>query len=119
MSIIKVCEILKTRSLLSPDKGKELYDHISEQLEQHAAVTLDFQHCDYISSSFLNESIGRQLIDRRWTAEMLRERIRWHHVPDDDDTDILIAVENAETKLHLINNRIDPDEFYQRHVPEE
>lgn len=115
---IHVCQLLGTRSLLSPEKGRQLFEKISELLQDENGVVLDFADCQYLSSSFFNESIGKQLIERRWSAAKLQDRIRWENLAEDDEVDLLLAIENAVTKLHLIEKDIDPDDFYENNLPD-
>lgn len=117
MSIIKVCEYLKTSHLLSPDKGKVLKEEIDRLLLDNDQVVLDFQGYEYISSSFLNESFGKLIIENKWSLKDFKERITWKNISEDDETDFLIALNNAETRLNLIINNIDPEKFYRTNLP--
>ena len=117
MSLISVCCHLQTSALLSPDKGKALYQEISRILAKNNHVILDFQGCEYLSSSFLNEAIGKQLINNQWSAAEIREKICWQNLSEDDEIDLDVAIENAETKLHLIQNDINPEDFYNTNLP--
>jgi hypothetical protein len=110
--------LLGSRSLLSPEKGRQLFEKVSELLNDGAEVILDFADCQYLSSSFFNESIGKQLIERRWSAAELQENVRWKNLAEDDEVDLLLAIENAVTKLHLIEKDIDPDDFYENNLPD-
>lgn len=118
MTVIIVCELLQTTSLLSPDKGRELTEKIRECLQDDADVMLDFRECEYLSSSFLNEAIGKQLIENQWTAAEFKARIQWQNLSEDAEIDLALSLENAETKLHLIRNDIDPEEFYNNNLPD-
>ena len=117
MSKIKVCDYLENSHLLSPDKGKELRKKVLDLLNRSESIILDFDGYEYISSSFVNEVLGKVLIEKKWTGEELKRRVKWENLSEDDETDFLISIENAETKLQLIQNNIDPDEFYRANIP--
>jgi hypothetical protein len=117
MSKIKVCEFLNTSHLLSPDRGKVLKEEIERLLLDNEQVNLDFRGYEYISSSFLNESFGKLIIEKEWTLENFQEKITWKNISEDDETDFLIALNNAETRLNLIKNNIDPEKFYRTNLP--
>jgi hypothetical protein len=117
MTKIKVCALLKTSNLLAPEKGETLRESIIQALKESSKVILDFEGYEYISSTFLNESIGKLLIDTKWSKEKLLKKISWCNLADDDETDILIAIENAETRLYLLKNNINLEEFYRSNLP--
>ncbi len=117
MAKINVCEFLKTNNLLAPDKGKELRHKILSLLKDNKETTLNFDSYNYISSAFLNESIGKLIVDQKLSVDELTSRVKWENISEDDETDFLIAIENAKTRLHLIENNIDPEEFYRTNLP--
>lgn len=117
MQTIKVCEYLNTTHLLSPDKGKVLRDVILKKLANLDKVTIDFEGYEYLSSSFLNEAIGNIIIEQKLSSKNFKERILWKNLSKDDEIDLLLAIENAETRLELVKKKIDPDEFYRSTLP--
>lgn len=117
MAKINVCELLKTHNLLSPDKGKELRHKILSLLKKNKEIILNFEGYKYISTTFRNESIGKLIVDKELSDDELTSRIKWENISEDDETDFQIAIENAKTRLHLIENNIDPEEFYRANLP--
>ena len=117
MLSIKVCDFLKTSHLLSPDNGKKLRENVVEGLSTNDSVELDFQGYEYISSSFLNEILGKLLIDNQWSIGEIKQQVKWINISEDDETDFSIALENAETRLKLIKKNINPEEFYRKQLP--
>ncbi len=111
MTRLTVCDFLQSTHLLAP----EMADRLRAEITTHMAegqITLDFINYDYISSSFLNSLLGKLIIEQQWSLEDLLEHIQWENVVEDDEPDFLIAIDNALTKRRLIDNDVDPDEFY-------
>ena len=86
-------------------------------MNNNEEITLNFEGYDYISSSFLNESVGKLIIDQELSVDELKDRIKWENISEEDETDFQIAIENAKTRLHLLKNNIDPEEFYKANLP--
>jgi len=116
MAIINVCEFLNTNNLLAPDKGRQLRHKILSLLKGNKEIALNFDGYNYISSSFLNESIGKLIVDQELSVDELTSIIKWENISEDDETDFQIAIENAKTRLHLVKNDIDPEEFYRANL---
>jgi hypothetical protein len=116
MKTIKVCDFLGIENLLSPNKGKVLREEILRILSLQDTVVSDFDGYKYISGSFVNESIGKLCIQNRWSEKTLRKKVTWKNLSDDDEIDILIAIENAQTKIYLIDKNIPQDQFYQQNL---
>jgi hypothetical protein len=114
---IVVCDMLQTNDLLSPRQGEVLRNKIIQQLELNNSVCLDFINYKSLSSSFLNEVIGKLIIQNNWTPAIFKEKVLWKNIDEDDQNTIEMAIDNAKTKLYLINNKIDQAEFYQRNLP--
>lgn len=117
MAKINVCEFLKTNNLLALEKGEELRHKILNLLQNNKEIILDFEGYDYISSSFLNESIGKLIVDQELSVGELMSRVKLENISEDDEIDFQIAIENAKTRLHLIKSNIDPEEFYRANLP--
>jgi len=116
MKTIKVCDLLGTENLLSPNKGKVLKEEILRILSLQETVVLDFTGYKYIASSFINESIGNLCIQNHWSKKTLLKKVNWINLSEDDEIDILIAIENAQTKIYLIKEKIPQDKFYQENL---
>jgi hypothetical protein len=112
MSVIKVVELLGTKSLLTAEKGEELFDAIKEAVEKNNIISLDFEGYDYFSSSFINHSIGQICVDKGWDFETYSQHVTLKNVDEDDLVDIKLAVVNAFHKYTLIKNKIDPQKHY-------
>lgn len=117
MTVINVCQYIGTPNLLSPNKGMRLRNKIMGNLKEHISVTLDFSGYKYISSSFLNEAIGKLCFEMNWNLDTFKKKIRWKNLLEDDELDILIAVENSQTKLFLKKNNMNQQKFYQSTLP--
>lgn len=113
---INVCEFLGTVNLLAPNKGQELKNKITLLLCSKQTVTLDFSGYKYLASSFLNEAIGRLIIENQWNSAAFKEKVKWINISEDDEVDIELSIENAKTKLYLIKNKIDERQFYQANL---
>ena len=117
MIVINVCDLVETADLLSPKKGDLLRKKISDLLKSNDEVCLDFKNYESLSSSFLNESIGKLIIENEWSPKKSKKMLSWKNLNEDDEVGIEIAIENAKTKLYLIKNKINQAEFYQQNIP--
>lgn len=116
MATIKVIELIGDGSLLASDKGIRLYNAIRDQLKAGHKVEVDFTGYEYLSSTFLNHSLGQITIDFGMDPKKFSERIDVVGLNEDDISDAQLSVQNADHRRRLLEKGIDPQTYYSTHV---
>jgi len=116
MPIINVTELLQSTSLLTAEKGRELYNEIVNKLALYTKLTIDFTDYDFLSTSFLNNSFGQLALDKGWNYQKMRSILDIIGLDEDDLDEVDLAVFNAMSKRSLMEKGIDVQEFYAKHL---
>lgn len=101
-NIIKVVNAINSTSLLSSVKGAILYQLIIESLENNEKIILDFSDYEFLSSTFLNSTFGKLIIDKNWNKEQLFKNIEVRSLSEDDMDRLMLSVQNALFKNEII-----------------
>lgn len=108
---LKIIDIVGSSSLLAAEKASHLLDILkSQSLDE--TIVLDFDGYDYISSTFINQSIGQLCLDNNWTSEKFFEHFIIENIDEDDLDNIELAISNAYHKSLLQSKSINPEEHY-------
>jgi STAS-like domain of unknown function (DUF4325) len=116
MKKISVVEILGTPILLSTDKGKSLFYIIIDELKHQKNVILDFSGYEYISTTFLNNSIGDLIVTNNWNVETFNQHITIVGLPEDDLDDLYLAISNARYRKDLMDKGLNPKDIYEKYM---
>jgi hypothetical protein len=117
MKTIKVIELLGSASLLAPEKGTHLRTALGDLLKAgENQITVDFAGYEYLSSTFLNHSIGQLCMDFEMDVEEFRNRITLKGLNDDDIGDANLALQNANIRRKLLAKQIDVQDYYATHL---
>ncbi len=116
MKSISVVETMGTRELLSPDLGHRLYELIRDALRKNDSVHVDFATYEFLSSSFLNRSLGQISMDFDLDQERFDRRIQIVGLEKDDIDDVRLCVQNAVMRKKLLDKKIDLNQYYSTHL---
>ena len=116
MKKISVVEKLDTPVLLSTDKGKSLFYILLDELKHQETLVLDFSGYEYISTTFLNNSIGDLVVTNNWDFETLNKHLNISGLSEDDLEALKLSVNNSKFKKSLIDKGLNPEEIYSNYT---
>jgi hypothetical protein len=114
---IKISDIIAGDALLSIQKGELLYSELEKGLALSSDVAVDFTGFAYLSSSFLNASVGKLVLEHGWSEEDFDRHIRVSGLDEADESRFRLTVANAVNRITLRRKNIDTKEFYARLIP--
>ena len=91
---IKVTEAVGSDICVSSEDGAKVFEKLKVAMQTDRPVELDFSGVQIVISAFLNAAIGR-LVEKS-SKEMIRNRIEFTHIAQEDKDLIDRVLENAE-----------------------
>lgn len=92
--LLSVASILNNDAALTPTAGDKLYAFISEPLKNNHAVVIDFEGIRFITSAFLNASIGQ--LYGHFANDFVKQHLSVTHLENDDLILLARVVERAK-----------------------
>jgi hypothetical protein len=117
MTKICVVGLIGNPCLLASEKGDQLANELKRVLQARQFVEVDFSGYEFLSSAFLNHAFGRVTVDLSLDTRTFNELIKIKGLDEDDMDEVQLAVANAQTRRTLLNNGVNPDEYYATHLP--
>jgi len=112
MITINVVKLIGSSSLLSSNKGITLYEELNNFLKEHRQITLDFFGSEYLSTIFINHSLGQLCVDMGWDITKFYEHFNIINISEEHQASIELAISNAYHRYNLIAQKLDPKEYY-------
>lgn len=109
---IKIVELIGNPVLLSPDKAEVLFYTLMTYTFDKNKIVVDFDGYKFLSSTFLNNSFGKIILDLGLNKENYNKKITVKNIRKDDMVDYNLALDNAFTKSKWLSKGIDPQKFY-------
>ncbi len=116
MKTLNVIEVVGSPVLLNSDKGDQLKEAMRTALRETSQITIDFEGYQFLSTMFLNFSIGRLCLENNWGEAEFRQHVTMMNLADDDWSDVELAFENVQKRRELSQNNINITEYYDRNV---
>ena len=91
---ISVTSLLENDAALTPTAGDKLFAYISMPLEKYQKVNLDFDGIRFITSAFLNASIGQ--LYAHFSGDFIKEHLTVTNLANDDLILLARVVERAK-----------------------
>ncbi|NLT51953.1 MAG: STAS-like domain-containing protein [Ignavibacteria bacterium] len=112
MEKINIVDLIGATSLMSAEKGIQVFELVFEALKSSSTVVLNFDGYKYISSSFCNSLFGKLAIEKKWTVKELFAKIKIEGMDPDDLDEVELSIINANNRTYLMHKGIDPAVFY-------
>jgi hypothetical protein len=116
MKRLNVIEVVGSPVLLNSDKGDQLKEAMQNALHEASHITVDFEGYQFLSTMFLNFSVGRLCLEHDWGRVEFQQHVTILNLADDDWSDVELAFDNVQKRRELSQNNIDITEYYDRNV---
>lgn len=91
---IRISSILENDAALTPSAGDKVYSYISQPLKKNEPVLIDFEGIKFITSAFLNASIGQ--LYAHYTSDFVKQHVQVTHLDNDDLILLARVIERAK-----------------------